>query len=31
VAGSATYTDDLPEPAGLLHAAVGLSAWPTAA
>ena len=26
VAGSAAYTDDLPEPAGLLHAAVGLSA-----
>ena len=25
VTGSATYTDDLPEPAGLLHAAVGLS------
>ena len=25
VAGSATYTDDLPAPAGLLHAAVGLS------
>ena len=25
VAGSAAYTDDLPEPSGLLHAAVGLS------
>ncbi|MDD3329191.1 MAG: xanthine dehydrogenase molybdopterin binding subunit [Zoogloea sp.] len=25
VAGSAAYTDDLPEPAGTLHAAVGLS------
>ncbi|MCK6388188.1 MAG: xanthine dehydrogenase molybdopterin binding subunit, partial [Zoogloea sp.] len=25
VAGSAAYTDDLPEPVGLLHAAVGLS------
>ena len=25
VAGEATYTDDLPEPRGLLHAAVGVS------
>lgn len=25
VAGTATYTDDIPEPAGTLHAALGMS------